>query len=295
MKKEERELYLYNLKHKIDEKGVLLKQCSICKEWFPCAEEYFYKNRSKEGFSPYCKKCEMIKNRKWTVDPKNKESVKKAYAKSDSNRGYAGMIMMRENSRTRRLNGKHQQWQRDNPEKMRGYRLDREQNKTHTISKQEWENCQDYFNNSCAYCGLPIEEHFITRKGVTKLGSFHKEHVNHNGANDLSNCVPACKLCNSEKYTHTLEKWFNKNNIKFSEERLNKIHKWLNGDYKMYEEKKEKKKDLPYIIKRIKNIDDNKCHFELWSKDENNQPLLCLDITNKKADLNIHMFDNVLL
>ncbi len=39
--------------------------------------------------------------------------------------------------------------------------------KKHRLSKQEWKSCKEYFNNECAYCGLPIEEHF--RKYAGKL------------------------------------------------------------------------------------------------------------------------------
>lgn len=54
----------------------------------------------------------------------------------------------------------------------------------------------------------------------------HKEHVDHEGANDLSNCIPACKTCNSHKWEFDMESWY-RNYEHFSEERLNKIKEWL--------------------------------------------------------------------
>jgi hypothetical protein len=94
---------------------------------------------------------------------------------------------------------------------------------------------------------LPIEQHYYTYAGETKLGDFHKEHVNHEGSNDLSNCVPSCKLCNTSKHVQELEEWY-KRQPYFSEERLQKIYKWINEDWKLYyiEEKKSKR---PYIRK----------------------------------------------
>ncbi|MEH7116174.1 HNH endonuclease [Neobacillus vireti] len=139
--------------------------------------------------------------------------------------------------RQRTENGKNKQWQQENPDRMRGYRIKREMHKTHTISNREWEDCKKYFNHRCAYCGLKIEEHFTKYKGVEKLGDFHKEHVDHSGANDLSNCVPACRTCNSLKNVFELEDWYNKMNDNFDQDRLEKIHKWLNEDYLKYIEK----------------------------------------------------------
>ncbi len=106
--------------------------------------------------------------------------------------------------------------------------------KKHEITKNEWELCKEYFVYKCAYCGLPIEEHYNQYKGEIRLTDFHKEHVNHDGSNDLSNCIPSCKNCNSEKHTSTLEEWYNKENENFTEERLEKILNWLNNDYIKY-------------------------------------------------------------
>ena len=121
------------------------------------------------------------------------------------------------------------QYRQNNPDKIKQYNLHRKQNKKHKISKKEWESCKEYFNNSCAYCGISNED--AKKKYKNYL---HKEHVDYNGANDLSNCVPACKSCNSLKWEYTLEDWYNKNNSRFTQERLDKIYKWLNKDYKNY-------------------------------------------------------------
>lgn len=232
MKHEERQLLLYSLKHKLNENGELLKQCSICDEWFPCTEEHFYKNKSnhKDGLHPYCKQCTIKKS---TIRMNNNWEEHLASLRVCSAKPKA-RVKKRKNAEVRRLNGKYGKWQQDNPEKMKQYRLKRGQNKTHTISKKEWEDCQKYFNNTCAYCGLPIEEHFIKFKGKIILGNFHKEHVDHEGVNDLSNCIPACKECNCLKWVYKFEEWYNEDNVGFTKERMDKIHKWINGDYKLY-------------------------------------------------------------
>jgi hypothetical protein len=129
------------------------------------------------------------------------------------------------------------EWQRNNKDKLKLYAEFREMHKTHEITPEEWENCKNYFNYRCAYCNLAIEEHYIKYKGKLRLGDFHKDHVNHKGANDLSNCIPACKICNSSKHQYTIDEWYNLENENFSTERLDKIIKWLDKDFLEYKNK----------------------------------------------------------
>ncbi|MFC0852976.1 HNH endonuclease [Halalkalibacter oceani] len=115
---------------------------------------------------------------------------------------------------------------------MAEYRENKYYNKSHEISTEEWESCKQYFNYECAYCGLHIDEHFVKYGDEYKLYDFHQEHVDHIGSNDLSNCIPSCKSCNSKKWQYEFIKWYNPSNEVFTEERLNKISKWLSADYK---------------------------------------------------------------
>jgi len=65
-----------------------------------------------------------------------------------------------------------------------------------------------------------------------QLGDLHKEHIDDNGKDDLSNCIPSCKSCNSSKWKFDFEDWYKKQKF-FTEERYNKIIKWLKEDYIM--------------------------------------------------------------
>lgn len=62
----------------------------------------------------------------------------------------------------------------------------------------------------------------------------HKEHVLNYGANDLSNCIPACKSCNSQKSDYEFDDWYNSDNERFTYDRLNKINSWLKNDFKLF-------------------------------------------------------------
>jgi 5-methylcytosine-specific restriction endonuclease McrA len=212
-----------------------LKECSMHKIYFPdennlfpATQDYFYKT-NKNGLFPYCKECAKFKTKKWQKD--NSEIYYAGIEKRNKNLKESQKQIMRNHAKMQRLNGYQKLYRQNNKEKFKKYRYER-QHKNHKISAKEWKACKEYFNNQCAYCGLPIEEHYIIYKGERKLGDFHKEHVIHNGKNDLSNCVPSCKSCNSQKWEYKFEDWYNENNSVYGTERLNKIYRWLNEDYK---------------------------------------------------------------
>lgn len=212
-----------------DNNGKIEKICNKCSAWFPCNEEYFYKNdKSPDGLFPSCKKCICKKSSEW-----EKENSEHVYNRNKRNRE-ADLPYIRESNRKamkkRRDNGIQLEWQRDNAEKCREYN---QQHRTHKINLKEWKECKEYFNNECAYCGLPIEEHWVNIKGEMKLGDFHKEHVIHNGENDLSNCVPACKECNCQKWQNLLENWYPKQEF-YSEDKYKKVISWIANDYKNF-------------------------------------------------------------
>jgi len=123
------------------------------------------------------------------------------------------------------------------------------QHKNHNITKGEWESCKKYFDYKCAYCGFPIEDHYRIYAGKLQKIDLHKEHVDHEGSSDLSNCVPSCKTCNDFKHKFELDEWYNKYNINYTKERYDKIIKWITEDYEQYiEEHKPKGK----YVRKIK-------------------------------------------
>jgi len=226
---EDRKRKKYNKTHRLIN-NVDYKICSICVKWMPSTEEYYYKNskNSIDGLYPYCKKCAVQKAYKWAEE--NPEAYTRAIRKRDAK--VEEKIKKRKLSEKRRKEGKQKEWQRNNRDKTRVYNLYRSMNKKHEISETERRNCKEYFNWSCAYCGVTEEE------SLNIYGErLHMDHVDPNGANDLSNNIPACKSCNSKKYTSSLEEWYSNDNPfmnYFSEDRLNKIYNWLNSDYEVY-------------------------------------------------------------
>lgn len=116
-------------------------------------------------------------------------------------------------------------WRKNNKDKIKKYNEYRRHHKSHEISNEEWEECLDYFDNSCAYCGMTNDE------CLEKFGkSLNKEHINHDGSNTIENCVPSCVSCNSQKREKSLDIFFtheDTNNEIFSKERYISIINWI--------------------------------------------------------------------
>jgi len=216
--------------------GFLEKKCSKHDiyfpdedSWFLCTEEYFYKNKSssRDGLNTWCKKCSS---------KKAYESIMSDYERFQKNRK---KYMQTDKFKKWRIKNEEEyrewnkQWRIDNKEYLYQYAKEREKHKKHKISSKEWNECKKYFNHRCAYCGLALEDHYIMFKGELIPSDFHKEHVYHFGKNDLSNCVPACRNCNSYKWEFEFEDWYKKQPF-FTEERYNKILEWINKDYMKY-------------------------------------------------------------
>ncbi|WP_137743377.1 HNH endonuclease [Robertmurraya siralis] len=219
--KKERKLKIpYEINHKYIS-GIEHKNCNDCNEWLPMTNEHFYKNSKNniDGFNPYCKKCTSIRSMEWQNENKDKRrGYQKKYYDNDEER----KEQIRKSGRTRWANGKRSKWVKETNYNYQKF------NQSHDISKEEWENCKKYFNYSCAYCGLSEEKH---REIANQ--DLHKEHVDHLGSNDLSNCVPSCRKCNSSKWAKLFEEWYTNENPIYDDMRYYRILKWLEEDYKL--------------------------------------------------------------
>lgn len=213
-----------------------MKSCTVCLEDKPLKDYYSVAKKKVDGEEylysfPYCKKCASKKALESNYDLELKKKGSREWKQKRENRESVINSLKKY-----RDSGKYREWQDNNKDKIQKYRDLREMHKKHEISTKEWVACKEYFDNTCAYCGTDIENHYITYGGSLKWTDFHKEHVDHNGANDLSNCVPACKTCNSKKYNFELSEWHSIGNPVFCEGREAKIKRWLMNDYKNFYE-----------------------------------------------------------
>lgn len=225
------------------------KICLDCKRELPLTTEYFRTNkRGLDGFAIRCNECKPLKTSYYKKNREQLLAKQNNYAENNREDYLVSQALYRERNRNKRneaskewnelnndrLKENFKRWRLSNPERMRGHNRYRQMNKMHEISEEEWENCKNYFNYRCAYCGLAIEDHFIQRSGKLLNSDFHREHVDHEGQNDLLNCVPSCRSCNSSKHTASLEDWYCESNKVFSNIRLGKINQWLDEDVYKY-------------------------------------------------------------
>lgn len=208
-----------------------MKHCSDpnCTELNPQALDKFYSKKAKNNklgeytyYNPECKSCTKRRVRERLKNPDNYKKARewhKEYRKTEKFKKWS-----RQNNKE--MSSYQKEWRNKNKDKMKEYQEFRNMNKKHDISKTEWESCLSYFNNTCAYCGISNDE----AKNI--YGRYlNKEHVIHNGKNDLTNNVPACTSCNTSKRQQDMIEWylFDFNKI-FDEDRLDKILKWLDED-----------------------------------------------------------------
>ncbi|WP_075823973.1 HNH endonuclease [Clostridium perfringens] len=96
------------------------------------------------------------------------------------------------------------------------------------IPKKVREEVYKMYNGHCAYCGCELEYKDMQVDHVESLYWY-------NGANDISNYKPTCRMCNFYKSTFTLEE-FRKELLKIRE-RLEKVFVYrLSRKYGLIEE-----------------------------------------------------------
>jgi len=272
----------YNREHKIIN-GAIYKWCKKGQHWEVMDTEHFYINKSNgiDGFHPDCKYHCIEDTKQWRRD--NPEWYKELNHKTNTNPSDKTRETYRVNSQTRRDNGKYYEWLDDNPDKQAKYI---ENHRIHDITETEWRHCLNVFNSTCAYCGLPIGQHIVQRKGKYFIMDLHREHVDDKGYNDLRNCVPACRDCNSAKHDFIMIDWYSKQKF-FTKERYDKIIWWTEEGYKDYIGDKP-----PYSIFRKQNEGKRTFHWELWSIDEKRNIVNLIDSKDKKKQLNINFVSN---
>lgn len=230
--------------HRVNQDGIIERQCGNCKEWLEENIENYYFKIKTQTYSSECKKCSIKRSRKNQLNnPERSKEFKHKHYINNFDKWYDKRKERKENDLEKYKNDELE-WRRKNKSKVNEYSQNRHQHKMHNITNEEWIACKEYFKDKdgdycCAYCGLKIQDHYRTYLDGKQYMDLHKEHVNDKGSNELDNCVPSCQSCNSSKAQYTLEEWYNPNNDRrggevFAQERLDKIIKWVTEDYKRY-------------------------------------------------------------
>lgn len=211
------------------------KKCSICNEVKSLSDYYLYKRYIKKkdihviAYHPYCKKCSIEKQKKRQEENKEHYSeIKRQWHIKNKEKANARDREWQRNNKERSKEI-YKNWVKNNPGRMSAHQEKYRHEKEFKIQKSEWEACKDYFNNSCAYCGISENESIDTYGKV-----LHKEHAINKGNNDLSNCLPACTGCNSSKHANDYTEWYTIDNPIYNKNRSKLIINWLNEIHKQY-------------------------------------------------------------
>lgn len=264
----------FRLNRRINDNGKTERRCTKCLEWKEENLDNYYmmnKNKPEMGFTPACRTCNQ------------KRATIHYYENIDTERERSQRPEVKELRNTI-----HKKWRIDKVELWQEYYSDYQQrdyvkekykeynknHRDHDITTAEWQKELEIFNYKCAYCGITEEEHLKLYK--QKL---HKDHADHEGANDLSNALPSCRSCNDRKWIFPMEEWFRKQNF-FTEEKLEFINWWVIEGYKDYIGDKP-----PYRILRKRNEGLTTYHFELWTVDNKRNIIERIDIKPKKKDI----------
>ncbi len=200
------------------------KWCSECNSIKLLSD--FHRNGTK--IRSKCRKCEIArtsvlqKENKVRVNQLNKQrqQVKYATSKDFKQSRDTSTYKWRSNNREA-YNQAISRYKRERYRTDEAYRLtclnyshNRRTNIEGTLTDQDWQECLEYFDTKCAYCG-----------STEQLTMDHVDPVSKGGTHTVTNIVCACKSCNSSKGTKNIIKWYGAQPF-FSQERLNRIFEW---------------------------------------------------------------------
>ena len=100
------------------------------------------------------------------------------------------------------------------------------------ITKEQWLECMKYFGFRDAYSGE------ILAKDTRSLD--HIQPVSREGTNNIWNLVPTTRINNCSKNNKDMLEWY-KEQLFYSEERLNKIYEWIKYAKNKYAEEEQLK------------------------------------------------------
>lgn len=203
-----------------------MKICPGCGKELPATTEYFtVDKKTKSGLRPRCKECD----RQYRLE--NKDRIKKYYEENkealveysrkyrEENRGrikkHKRKYCEKNKERMKKYNRKHRE---ENKEYYRSYMQRRRSLKNtlvSTLTINQWQHAQSYFNHGCAYCG-----------SATTLEQDHFWPLSRGGGYTVTNIIPACRSCNSSKHNKLFEEWY-PTHESYSPEREAKIYEYF--------------------------------------------------------------------
>ena len=200
----------------------VMRKCTKCGEWLVANNYNFSKKKGgKWGLKNTCKKCD----KQWREDNKEErlEYMKQYYKKNkDKRKEYIKQYNKENKDKMKEYN---KRWHKNNPEKLfnkHNKRRNKLENQGRGITKEQYKECNKWFDWRCAYSGEKMENN-KTSNGRTLD---HIVALDNGGLNEPWNVIPMRKGYNTSKYiTENVLDWYLEQEY-YSEDRLNKIVEW---------------------------------------------------------------------
>lgn len=220
-----------------------IKVCARCGKEMPFAMFATDKSTS-DGMSRYCIECKTQYKQDWYADHSNeaKEYSKQYYKEhTEYYLEYSKEHKIDDPEYRKQYYAENKdvilnvnkRWRTNNVDKIKAYRqservrimrkiynINRKTAKLNSEGSYTKNDIADmllFFDNKCAYTGIPLEE------------SYHLDHIvplSKGGTNYIWNIVPSNPSPNESKGAKDMESWFRGKEY-FSEERLSKIYEWI--------------------------------------------------------------------
>lgn len=240
--RKEREKLFEEIYASIDREG-LTKKCGQCGEELPATLEYFFKSSiGRYGLRSKCKDCFTVQAKALKRKPKYRrkaiEHGRKYYAENkelfaarwqkyyhETKEYHLQRAKDYRKNNFEKCKEAEKRYAENNKERVR-QKWKRSRNRKRTLKKQlpntltfeQWNECQTYFNHACAYCGKK-----------KKLTQDHFTALIRGGEYTRDNIIPVCVSCNSSKQAKDFFGWYPGQPF-YSATRERKILKYLNRD-----------------------------------------------------------------
>jgi len=189
------------------------KICSICNLELPDNDYYFYKKNDRENGMCICKKCNGHKYGIYQLNKVLKDIIPNGYIYCNSCKSLIPLdeldsngCMCKKCAKEKRKIYHNKTKTKLRLRKFRHNRIAKIKQLKNDLTIEQWNDTLNYFNNSCAYCGISQEENYKLYNQ-----SLHHDHiipVSLNGEFTKSNIIPACSHCNLSKNKKTIHQYF---------------------------------------------------------------------------------------
>lgn len=194
------------------------KICKQCGRLLPI--DMFHKSKGhKDGHKSVCKDC--ASERKKVYYNENKQRYKEYYQNNRDEKISYQKEYIRNHYDEHKL--RTLKWWREHPEAEKAKQLKRialKNNVNGDFTAEQWIECLQFFNNTCAYSGETF-----TEEGNGKVSADHIVPLNSKGDGYIWNIVPAKLGYNSSKGKKDMKTWYLQQPY-YSESRLNMIYEW---------------------------------------------------------------------